>query len=479
MMKYWSQNTFLFLSVLLVLIQSGCAVGPDYRRPELELPRKFREAGLATSTADSLGELHWRAVYTDRTVQGLVEEALASAPDIRQAEARVREAEAVAGVSRGNLLPNLSISFATSPVPRAAGDTLTSNYTGGATVSWALDLWGELRRADEAARAELLAREETRRGVAASLVADVAGRYYQLLAEHQTLKVAEQTASNQRAALALIVRLAASGISSAAEVRQQEVALAATEATLPVLRRQIAASENALAVLLGRVPGPLAVDPASSLAMSEVVPAGLPSRLLERRPDILASEQQLIAANARVGEAKARFFPNVSLTGLFGNIGVEATDVLTGGAATVASLGANAVQPLFAGGRLYFGQEAALARLDQALVGYRRTVLGALAEVADALTAYREAGLLLDVQTKRVVSAREALRLAELRYRSGTTSYIEVLDAQRQLFAAETEEVSSLLERRLAYSRIYLALGGGWEMAQTDSRSPAGPVMTE
>ncbi|GAB6193669.1 efflux transporter outer membrane subunit [Desulfocastanea catecholica] len=447
---------------LLLALQSGCALGPDYQRPDLVLPDNFRteENGVTT---DSFGDLYWQSVYGDPAVQGLIKEALAAAPDILLAEARVREAEAVAGVVRADLFPQLGLSFTTSPIARPEGKQLASSFTGGAAVSWQLDLWGRLRRASEAARAELMATEDARRGVVTSLIADVAGRYYQLVAERDAYQVATRTAANQRDALQLIERLSKAGIATDAEVRQQEVALAVTEVSLPSLRTQIATSENGLSILLGRIPGAITIDMISAPEMPEAVPAGLPSRLLERRPDVRAAEQQLVAANARVGEAKARFFPNISLTGLFGRVSTEAADVLTGGAATVASLGADALQPLFAGKFYRYNYATALARLDQAVIVYRRTVLLALAEVATALTSYQEAGVLLAVQERRVASAREALRLSELRYRSGVVSFIEVLDAQRQLFAAETEQVDSLFERRLSLSQIYLALGGGWE----------------
>jgi outer membrane protein, multidrug efflux system len=452
----------LMILLAVALVLGGCAMGPDYQRPEVGVSPTFREFG-GTGLEASVGDLGWRAVYRDPALQAFITESLESAPDVLLAEARVREAEALGGVVRADLLPRLGASLATSPIPRPAGDTLASNFTAGATVSWELDLWGRLRRADEAARADLLGKEEARRGVVVSLIGDVAARYYQLVSEHQALRVAGQTAAGQEDALRLMQRLATSGMASAAEVRQQEVALAVTRTSLPNLHRQIAASENGLSLLLGRVPGPIEVDLSLADLPQGEIPAGLPSSLLERRPDIRVAEQQLIAANARVGEAKARFFPTLSLTGLFGNIGTQLSEVLTGGAATVASLGANAVQPLFAGGQLYFNREAALARLDQALLGYRRTVLAALAEVATALKNYRETGELVAIQEQRVVAAREARRLAELRYRSGVISYIEVLDAQRQLFAAETEQVNSIFERRLAHSRVYLALGGGWE----------------
>jgi multidrug efflux system outer membrane protein len=447
---------------LLPALFSSCALGPDYQRPDLVLPDNFRTEKNGAAAA-SFGDIHWRSVYGDPAVQLLIEEALAAAPDLLLAEARVREAEAVAGVVRADLFPQLGLNFTTSPIARPEGKQLASSFTGGAAVSWQLDLWGRLRRTSEAARADLMATEDARRGVVTSLIADVAGRYYQLVAERDAYQVATRTAGNQRDALQLIERLSKAGIATDAEVRQQEVALAVTEASLPTLRTRIAISENGLSILLGRIPGAVSIDPSSFPDIPETVPAGLPSRLLERRPDVRAAEQQLIAANARVGEAKARFFPDISLTGLFGRVSTEAADVLTGGAATVASLGVDALQPLFAGKFFVYNYATALARLDQALTLYRRTVLVALAEVATALTSYQEAGVLLAVQERRVASAREALRLSELRYRSGVVSFIEVLDAQRQLFAAETEQVDSLFERRLSLSQIYLALGGGWE----------------
>lgn len=460
------------LPLLVAALLGGCALGPDYERPALDVPGAYRT--LAPAGADrSFADLHWKSVYTDPALQALIEEALRASPDLLVAIARVREAEAVAGVARAGLLPNVGAAWDTAPTARKPGDDITNSYTGGLSVSWEIDLWGRVRRATEAARADMMAREDSRRGVQASLIGNVANRYFQLAAERQSYAVAEGTAKNQREALRLIRRLADAGLSSAAEVRQQEVVLATTEARLPVLRQQAAASENALSILLGRIPGAVPFVTPPTLELPAEIPAGLPSALLERRPDIRAAEQQLVAANARVGEAKAKFFPSISLTGLFGSVSTSATAVLNGSAPTIATLGLDIVQPLFAGGSLWFNREAALARLDQALIGYRKAVLVGLGEVADSLNAYRSSGEALAIQERRVASAREALRLADLRYRAGTVSFLEVLDAQRQLFAAETDEVQSLLDRRLSLSRIYLALGGGWDLAG------AGPVEGE
>ncbi len=410
----------------------------------------------------SLADSNWREVFTDPQLQELIAEALAAGPDALLAAARLREAEALAGVSRAPLFPQASLSLNTSPTVRKAGDQFTSSFMGGAGISWEIDLWGRYRRANEAAQAELLANEAARDGMSASLVAQVARAYYQLAALHETLLITERSARNQGEVLGLVKRLSTAGISSAAEERQQESALAATEAAVPTLKRQIAETETAIALLLGRHPGALRLAASTKLALPGFIPPGLPSQLLEQRPDIRQAEARLVAAKARGGEAKALFFPSLSLTAMFGGVSGSLSDVLNGRAPAVASIGPGLLQPLFAGGRIYFNKAAAEARLEQALISYRKTINNALGEVANGLVAYESSNDLLDVQSRRVTAAREAMRLADLRFRAGTTSFLEVLDAQRQLLTAETQEVQALLERRVALIAVYLSLGGGW-----------------
>ncbi|MFV5213389.1 efflux transporter outer membrane subunit [Azonexus caeni] len=445
------------------LFVAGCAVGPDYQRPEINLPESHRGASPENTKAPSLADSNWREVFTDPPLQSLIEEALSAGPDALLAAARLREAEALAGVSRAPLWPQGSISLNTSPTIRQPGERFTASYLGGAGISWEIDLWGRYRRASEAAKAELLASEEALHGMQASLVATVARYYFQLSTLHDTLTITERSARNQGEVLRLIKRLSAAGISSAAEERQQESALAATEASLPTLRRQIAETENALSLLLGRNPGAFRLDVPPKLALPGLIPPGLPSRLLEQRPDIRQAEARLMAANARVGEAKAMFFPSLSLTAIFGGVSTSLADVVHGRAPAVASIGPNLLQPLFAGGQIYFNREAAQARLDQAVINYRKTILNALGEVANGLVAYETSDALMETQARRVAASREAMRLADLRFRAGTTNFLEVLDTQRQLLAAETQEAQALLERRQALISIYLALGGGWQ----------------
>jgi multidrug efflux system outer membrane protein len=455
------------LPVLALLGSCGLLPHARVERPAVELPAAFNSRVTAPQdageTAEPLGAASWRKVFTDPGLQALIDEALARGPDGLLAAAQVREAQALADAAGAPRQPSVSATVKTSPIARLPDEDLSSSFLAGLGVSWELDLWGRYARASEAARADLLARVENQRAVRASLVATVADLYFRLAALRETQEATQRVAQNQRDALRLVQRKSAAGIVSAAEERQQESALAVTEARLPVIRRQIAATENALAVLLGRVPGAAHFETPGTLALPERVPAGLPSALLERRPDLRAAEARLVAADARVAEAKARFFPQISLTAVFGGVSTDLGDALNGDGATVASLGPDLLLPLFAGGALRANRDAALARLDQAVIGYRRSVLGAFGEVSDSLIAYETSADLLAIQQRREVATAEAVRLADMRFNAGITTFLEVLDAQRQWLAAETDAAQALLERRQALVRLYLALGGGWE----------------
>jgi multidrug efflux system outer membrane protein len=456
---------------LTFVLLSGCSFIPEFQRPDTALPESYRHASEQNAAGQSMGEQDWRDVFSDPQLQILIEEALASGNDALLAAARLREAEALAGVARAPLYPQGSLSLNTSPTARLPGDSFTSNCMGGAGISWEIDLWGRYRSASEAAKAEMLATAEGKHAVQSSLVSSVAGLYFQLAALNEIQTVTQRAVENHRSVLTLIKRLSAAGIATAAEERQQESALATIEVRLPQLRRQIAETENALSILLARNPGAFSFNAAVSLDLPEAVPAGLPSALLDRRPDIREAEDRMLAANARIGEAKALFFPSLSLTALYGGVSTRLVDLLNSQAADVASFGPDVMLPLFTGGRLTFNRDAAIARMEQAVISYRKTVLVAMGEVANALVAYETSLDALSLQTRRVESSRESLRLAELRFRSGTTSFLEVLEAQRQVLSAETDQVQTLLERRRALIKIYLALGGGWK----DEQQPPNP----
>ena len=442
---------------------SACAVPEAFRRPDLSLPGAYPGAAAGTEGAPALGSVGWQAVFTDTALRGLIEEALRSGPDGLIAAARVRESAALIGLARAPALPSLAASLNTTPIARLPGQNLSSSYLAGGAVSWELDLWGRYARATDAARADLLAATENRHAVSASLVGNMASLYYQLGALRESEAVLQASVNSQQEGLRIIQRMSQAGIVSAAEERQQESAIAASQARLPGLRRQMLEVQNAIALLLGRPPGSVSVPAATTLVLPAALPAGLPSALLTRRPDIRRAEAQLAAADARVAEARARFFPQLSLTAVLGVTSTALSSLLGGGAATVASLGPGLVAPLYTGGSLSANRDAALARLDQSLLAYRKTVFAALGEVADGLQAYESSAEAQRLQEARVAIGAEALRLAELRVRAGTTSFLEVLDAQRQLLAAQLDAVQAVLDRRLALVRVYLALGGGWE----------------
>ena len=452
-------------AVAAALALSGCTVFNPSRvkEPSEALPESFRFAPASAPSSPVFGTLGWKEIYTDAPLQQLIDEALAAGPDALLAASRVREAQAVSTATRAGQLPSAALQLSTTPTARRPGDTLTSSFLGALAVSWDLDLWGRYASASEAARADLMGSEASRHAVQASLVVNTAALYYQLAAQREVLAVTEAAAANQREVLRIVRKLSQAGVSSAAEERQQENVLASTEAALPTLKRQIAEIETALSVLVGRAPGSLRFQTPAALSLPAELPAGLPSALLERRPDLVQARARLEAANARVNEARARFYPDISLTGVFGRVSTTLVDVLTGGASAVASLGPSVLLPLYSGGALQGNEDAALARLDQAVIGYRKTVLVALGEVSDSLIAYETSAELIAAQERRVVSSRESLRLADMRFKSGVIGFVEVLDAQRQVLAAETDAAKSLLERRLALGRVYLALGGGWD----------------
>ncbi len=458
--------------VLAVAGLAGCAVGPNYKRPPVTVPTAFYGQD-AVAEAHALADAPWWDVFQDPFLKALVEEALAKGFDARLAAARVEEARALYGVQRGNLLPDVGY---TGGVERVRNDqfvnadgVVDTKWTAKLGFNWEIDLWGRLRRLTEQAKAQYLASEDGRRGVLLTLSSDVAIAYFELRELDRELEIAKRTTATFQDTYDLFERRLAGGAASALETSRAEASLGTVRAQIPEIERAILAKENELNFLVGRPPQPVLRDGASLLPPE--VPAGLPSQLLERRPDVRQAEDYLVAANAGVGAAKASFFPALSLTGLFGNVSPELGEIFSNG--KTYSVEASFVGPIFAAGRIKKNYDAAKARYEEAKVQYEAAVTNSLSDVSRAL--YDRQKL---VETKRerertVNAYREATRLANVRYDSGLSAYFEVLDAQTQLFPAEIALSQTQRNQLIAVVNVYRALGGGWPLERVPASSPA------
>ena len=456
---------------------TGCTVGPEYRRPQVPVPAAWR---TATEGAGSLADLAWWDLFQDPTLQGLIRAALTENQDLQTAVARVAEARATLGVTQAAQFPQVAASASYSnqrfssnsfpPLP--PGLDLTQNFYQPQVnlLSFELDLWGKLRRATEAARADLLAGEENRQTVVMTLVGDVAQAYFDLLALDREADIDRETLASRQASLELVRHRFEEGLTSELDVRRAEGEVAASAASVPDVERRIAQTEDRLSLLLGRNPGPIPRGaPLDRQPLPPEIPAGLPSVLLERRPDVRAAEERLVAANARIGEAKAAFFPQIILTGFFG---VESGELgnLFAGPSRIWQAGPAITLPLLTEGRLRSNLEATEAREAEARSQYRQTIQAAFREVEDALVFHTKVREIRLRREQGVQAERQALTLAELRYTNGVSSYLEVLDAQRQLYVAETEFSAALRGQAVSVVQVYKALGGGWQMPSPDGK---------
>lgn len=452
----------------LLLLLAGCAVQPDYQRPALELPQAWQQAAPRPAT----GAPWWR-IYDDPALDRLIEEALAQNADVLVAAARVDEARALLGESRAALRPEVGANA-------AAGRSLSStasgllppgavrehdNYRATLNVSYEIDVFGRLRAATDAARAELVASEAVRDAVRLALTARVAIAYYGLAALDAEVDLARRALALREDSLALQRRRRDAGVISDFDLRQLEAEAATLRAQLPPLERDRDLEEAALAALLGRAPRAVfedAVARASARAdapAAVALPQGLPSELLLRRPDLVEAEQRLVAANARVAVARSAYFPTIRLTGLLGSESAELSDLFTGPAG-IWSLAAGLAQPIYAGGRLQAQSDAAAARERAALAQYQGAVRNAFREVRQALAAQVRSRESFEAQAARVAALEETLRLARLRYASGISSQLDVLDAERGLLGAQTARIEALRAQRAAVADLYRALGG-------------------
>ena len=449
------------------LLLTACTVGPDYVRPTVDAPPDYRGA-LAPSTERSLGDLGWWQIFPDETLQALIREALARNYDVRIAATRILEARAQVTISRSFQLPDVR-AFASAPYSRVQGDLApiqtreTLAPSGGLDFAFELDLWGRFRRGSEASRAELLSTEYGARFVASTLVSDLATAYFRLRALDEELVIAQRTLESRGGALDLVRKREAGGVAGMIDVRQSEILVAGAAQTVPDIERQIEQTENLISVLLGRPPAsvPRGRDLRAQVA-APTLPAGVPSSLLERRPDVQQAEQQLTSATARIGVAKADYFPRVFLTGAVGAGGLMVNGQMYGPQGLF-SLLPSLTLPVFNAGRVGAGVDAARASADGAMLQYQEVVLGAFRDVSDALVEFRKRREARLRQEELVVAAVDTTRLANLRYTNGISPYLEVLDSERQQFDAELGLVRLQFDELAAVVRLYKALGGGWQ----------------
>jgi len=466
---------FWALGLELWILVGGCAVGPGYQSPPINAPAAFR--GDSDISTNSFANLPWWQVFHDDTLQSLIRTALTNNYDLRIAVTRVEQARALAAQARAGFFPQVNYAATAARGQNIAGGntpaptgTIGNVFAADVNASWEIDLWGRIRRLNESARAQFLASEDARRDVTISLIAQVAQDYFQLLALDNELAIAQQSTNSFGESLRIFNQRLRGGVASILETSSAEALMDASAATIPELEQQIALQENQLSVLLGQNPGAILRDNVSlDNQISPEVPAGLPSALLERRPDIREAEQQLRSANAEVGVAKADFFPQLDLTGLFGAVSPELS-AFTSGGGVAWGIAAGLTGPLFHGGQLRAQYVQARAVRDQYALQYQQTVLNAFQEISDALISREKSASARTEQSRAVEAYKIAVKISMERYRMGSADYYEVLQEQQLLFPAENTLVQFQLNQLLAIVQLYRALGGGWQTEITAAR---------
>jgi multidrug efflux system outer membrane protein len=473
-------------SLAIVGSLAGCKMGPNYKRPIVDTPASYRgalapEIGSGAKTTP-LGAQKWSAVFTDPVLQGLITEALKNNYDSKIAADRVLEEQAQVGITRAGQYPTVGVggSYDVIRLPgsllkslgnsnsNTTSPTRSTYYAGGLTtsVAWNLDFWGYYRRQTEAARASLRATEWSQQTTYSTLVESVATSYYQLRTLDAELAITKDTLAARRQSLDLTHKLEQGGADSMADVRQAEELFYTAQAQIPDLERQIEQQENNLNLLLGHAPGPItrAAGVESSIANAPhptEVPAGLPSQLLERRPDVRRAEELLIQANANIGAAKAQFFPQLSLSGNAGTSSNQLKGLVDSGNAYYYAVGTLA-QPIFDAGKIRSNYHLAEANHKELLDTYQQTIAGALRDVSNALVAYNKSREYRDQQEKQAAASADAVRLARMRYNSGYTSYLEVLTTDANLYNSQLTLEAAQQREALSLVQLYNALGGGW-----------------
>lgn len=458
-----------WLVAITLLFLTGCTAGPNYQRPAVTVPGEYR--GLAPDTGPqataSFAEEKWWTVFQDEELQKLIRTALEQNYDLRIAATRILQAQAVLGITRADQTPTItgSASAFNQRFPQNLGTPPieTSALQASVGLAWELDFWGKFRRATEAARAEVLATEWGQRAVRTTLVSDVAAAYFQLRELDLELEISKRTLASRQESLRLVEVRAKGGVTSMLDVRQSEQLVYGAAAAIPDLERRIEQQENFISILLGQNPGPIPRGKALvETAVPPTVPAGLPSALLERRPDIQAAEQRLVSANARIGVAKAAYFPQITLTAAGGFQSSALTSLFTGPAG-LWSFGGQLLQPIFNRGRIRSNVKLTEAQKEEAVLIYQQAIQQSFREVSDSLVAYRKNQEVREQQQLLTRAAEDAVQLSDMRYRGGVTSYLEVLDSDTRYFSAQITLAQADLAERLAMVELYRALGGGWQ----------------
>ena len=455
----------LALSLLTLVLATGCALGPNYRRPQVEASGQFR--AQAQAEAASFADQPWWEVFGDPVLKDLIGQALARNYEVRAAVQRVAEYRARAGIERSDYLPQINIGAGFTR-GRYSDYVASGGITGDmlnaqAALSWELDLWGRIRRLNEASLAQYLSSRESQRAVFLATAAEVARAYFELRELDARLEIARSTTQAFQETYDLFNRRFTGGAASRLETARAEAAQATAAASIPSLERQIQGQENLISFLVGRNPGPIPRGAGlNAQPLPPGIPAGLPSALMERRPDLREAEQQLVAANALVGVAQANYFPTLSLTGLLGGEAPHVSQLF--GKGKEWSIGPVLNLAPLQGARLKFEKAAAVAQWEQARTRYEAAVTGAFGEVSTLLAAYQKLAEEETQQARAVAAYQEAVSLATLRYSAGLSSYMEVLEAQQQLFPAQNSVAQARLSRLVTMVQLYKALGGGWSL---------------
>ena len=456
------------LSIMILLLMAGCAIGPRYRRPATHSPEDFRFA--SAQTTNSLADLPWRGVFQDPLLQNLIVVALTNNYDLQQAVARVEQARYVVMATRSPLFPQIGY-FGDIDRSRNSlfneefltdGGATTSSVLAGINATWEIDFWGRIRQMTRAARAQYLATDEAQRSVTITLVSSIATAYYQLLELDQELRIQRAATNAYAASYRIFNARYQQGAGSRLETERATAALANAAAAIPQLEMQIATTEDEISILLGRNPGPVRRDSLADQPEAETdIPVGLPSDLLRRRPDVVGAEQLLAAANADIGVSLANFFPQIGLTTFLGRAS-PGLAAFTSGAGNIWSVGGIMAGPLFTGGQLYAQYKGSKVQFEEAKAAYQQTVLTAFQEVSDALVMRQKLADVYTFNDQAAVALSSSVDLATQRYVNGKSSYYEVLEAQQQLYPAQIAAVQAQTGEWIAIVQLYKALGGGW-----------------